>query len=289
MGQSRLSFRSISAWAAVLLALSLAADAGAAQMGSTFTNSIGMEFVRIPAGSFLMGRAEDPPDPCAGGRPQVASGLALHDKGCDEEKPQHRVTISRPFYIGKYGVTQEQWCRVMGNNPAIFQSETAGTDWKRHPVENVSWQAAQAFCNRLNQKEDTNAYRLPTEAEWEYAARAGSSAERYGDLDRIAWYVGNSGARTNRVGTKEPNAWGIFDMLGNVWEWCFDWYDETYYAASPPADPRGPGEGAPGQGAFRVLRGGSWNSVAAAVRASRRDSASPGLQGRTIGFRCVRE
>jgi sulfatase modifying factor 1 len=145
MGQSRLSFRSISAWAAVLLALSLAADAGAAQMGSTFTNSIGMEFVRIPAGSFLMGRAEDPPDPCAGGRPQVASGLALHDKGCDEEKPQHRVTISRPFYIGKYGVTQEQWCRVMGNNPAIFQSETAGTDWKRHPVENVSWQAAQAF------------------------------------------------------------------------------------------------------------------------------------------------
>ena len=150
------------------------------------------EFVRIPAGEFEMG--------CSSG-----------DSDClSLEKPQHHVRISKGFEMGKYLVTQAMWKSVMGTNPSRFK----GAD---RPVERVSWNDVQEFLQRLNTQNDGYHYRLPTEAEWEYAARAGSTSSRYGELNAVAWYSGNSGKETHPVGQKQPNAWGLYDMLGNVW------------------------------------------------------------------------
>jgi formylglycine-generating enzyme required for sulfatase activity len=179
-----------------------AANPPASAARERITNIIGMEFVLIPAGSFTMGDDGESAD--------------------DDEKPRHRVTISQPFYLGKYEVTQMQWAVVMGNNPSRFKELS-------NPVENVSWNDVQEFIRRLNQMLlGARKYRLPTEAEWEYAARAGTtSAYSFGDdagnLYRYAWYKGNSEDKTHPVGQRDPNAWGLHDMHGNVWEWVEDW------------------------------------------------------------------
>ena len=188
-------------------------------------NAIGMEFVRIPAGSFMMG--------CSTGDTQCKP----------DENPRHRVQISRAFEIGKYEVTQAQWLATMQTNPSGNKGDT-------RPVETVSKLEAQDFIARLNAKNDGYKYRLPTEAEWEYAARAGTDAANSDPLDQVAWYAGNSEDETHPVGQKKPNAWGLYDMLGNVREWVSDFYDGNFYNNSPPLDPTGPPPGAIGRGAF---------------------------------------
>ncbi|MCL1915468.1 MAG: formylglycine-generating enzyme family protein [Desulfovibrionaceae bacterium] len=237
-------------------------QSGAAQgRDKTFTNSIGMEFVLIPSGSFMMGR-----DPA-------------FEEGNDSELPQHKVNISKPFYLGKYQVTQTQWEAVMGSNPSKFKG-------RNNPVEQVSWDDAQAFIKRLNAKEGHSRYRLPTEAEWEYAARAGtSSAYTFGDdkhdLSGYAWYDGNSGDTTRPVGQEQSNGWGLYDVHGNIWEWVQDWHGKKYYANSPETDPKGPSSRE-----YRVFLGGSWYDVAFEYcRSASRGYDSPDIRDFLIGFR----
>ncbi|MDR1920387.1 MAG: formylglycine-generating enzyme family protein [Candidatus Adiutrix sp.] len=258
-------------WAGLLsaLILSLVMGAAAALAEGTHVNSIGMEFVLIPAGSFVMGAPESESKAWASlpGRP-------------DRDVLPHQVTISQPFYLGKYEVTQGQWAAVMGDNPSRYRFEG-----ENNPVENVSWDDIQVFIQKLNQKDGTDRYRLPTEAEWEYAARAGTtSAYSFGDddseLGRYAWHQGNARATTHPVGQKEPNAWGLYDMYGNVWELTADWYGANYYADSPASDPRGPSSGTD-----RVHRGGSFVSAAAQCRSAYRLPCPPGTYNSNFGFR----
>ena len=164
----------------------------------------------------------------------------------------------------------------MGSNPSGFPE--CGLDC---PVERVSWEDAQEFIRRLNAMDGATTYRLPTEAEWEYAARAGTTGDRYGNLDAIAWCGENSGGRTHPVGGKVPNAWGLHDMLGNVWEWVEDWYGD--YPGGTVTDPRGPGSGS-----YRVLRGGGWHFSASYCRSSRRNNGPPGIRDYGLGFRLLR-
>jgi formylglycine-generating enzyme required for sulfatase activity len=236
-------------------------------LATTMTNSIGMRFQLIPAGEFLMGSPDSD-----------------RDAGRDE-KPQHRVRITRPFYLGVYPVTQSQWLSVMDRNPSRFK----GPD--NPPVEMVSWNDCQEFIYRLNERRDErgNVYRLPTEAEWEYACRAGSTTiYSFGDsadsLRDYGWYLNNSGGprtgSTYPVGQKKPNAWGLYDMHGNVLEWCQDWYDSEYYAASPINDPTGPLSGSD-----RVNRGGGWYDHARLCRSAYRYRDTPDYRSNSLGFR----
>jgi formylglycine-generating enzyme required for sulfatase activity len=181
----------------------------------TTTNSLGMQFVLLEAGTFHMGSSD----------------------GDDNECPVHTVDISHSFYLGTYEVMQGQWEAVMGRNPSQFP----GRD---HPVENVSWEEVQAFIGQLNAKEGGAKYRLPTEAQWEYAARAATvTAWSFGDdsrrLGEYAWYGENAGMQTHAVGQQQPNGWGLYDMHGNVWEWVQDWYGADY-PSGKVADPPGP-------------------------------------------------
>ncbi len=199
--------------------------------------------------------------------------------GQDDEKPVHRVCVD-DFYICKYEVTQGEWKEIMGNNPSNFQK---GDDY---PVESVSWDDVQAFIKKLNEKSGMN-YRLPTEAEWEYAARAGTTTKWYcGDdercLDSIAWYEANSKSETHPVGTKQPNKLGLYNMCGNVWEWCRDWYGSEYYKNSPVNDPTGPETGS-----GRVVRGGGWDGRARYCRSSYRSYGVPSYDLYNLGFRLV--
>jgi len=225
-----------------------------------FTNSISMEFVLIPAGRFTKGRL-------------------LYEFGKhDYEDPQ--VEISKAFYMGKYEVTQGQWRAVLGNNPSYFKD--CGDDC---PVESVSWHDVQEFISKLNQREGTDKYRLPTEAEWEYACQAGSQSaygfgEDAGNLGEYGWYSVNSGGRTHPVGQKRPNGLGLYDMSGNVSEWVSDWYDEAYYQNSLKNDPPGPSVGH-----YKVVRGGSWGDDPRHLRASRRFGVQPSNGVINIGFR----
>ena len=225
-----------------------------------------MEFAWIPAGEFRMGSTSSRAD--------------------DDERPRTRVRISRGFYLGKYEVTQELWHAVMGTNPSHFSG------CARCPVEEVSWDDAQAFVERLNGRSAGTSYRLPTEAEWEYAARAGTRGDDYAeDLDAIAWHEGNSGERTHPVGQKTPNAWGLHDMLGNVNEWVQDWYG--IYPGGRVADPRGPSAG---KHDLRVYRGCSWfigggpydNDCRPSSRLSWGVVSSPNRGSWHIGFRLLR-
>ena len=195
-----------------------------------------------------------------------------------DEKPAHSVTLSS-YYIGKYEVTQKQWVEIMGSNPSVFKGDNL-------PVENVSWNDVQEFLRRLNAKTGKR-YRLPTEAEWEYAARGGNRSRGYkysgsNDVDMVAWYNLNSGYRTHPVGSKSPNELGIYDMSGNVWEWCSDWYGSNYYYSKSSSNPQGPATSA-----SRVLRGGGWDYNDGRCRVSCRLSFSPGIRSSYFGFRLV--
>jgi formylglycine-generating enzyme required for sulfatase activity len=175
------------------------------------------------------------------------------EDGYDSEKPAHRVTLDS-FEIGKYPVTQAQWQAVMGSNPSHFKSNP------QHPVEMVSWNEVQEFIKKLDSMTDEH-YRLPTEAEWEYAARGGKKSKGYryagsNDAAEVAWYDGNSRKNTQPVGQKKPNELGLYDMSGNVYEWCLDFYDEDYYKKSPTRNPMNNNETT-----FKVLRGGSWGVI----------------------------
>lgn len=238
-------------------------------------NAIGMEFVKIPAGEFMMG--------CSAG-----------DKSCkDEEKPEHRVRITKAFEMGRYEVTQAQWKAVMNANESVFVGDN-------NPVEMVTRAEAIDFANRLNMRNDGYRYRLPTEAEWEYAARAGTTGATYGPLADIAWFGKNSNEETHAVGGKKPNAWGLYDMLGNVREWTADTFLATYYASSPADDPPGApsnsGErGQPGYlggagVALPLIRGGGWPNPEEALRVSDRyHYYGPTLRLSDLGFRLVRQ
>jgi formylglycine-generating enzyme required for sulfatase activity len=246
-----------------------------------------------PAEGFLMGSTDD-------------------DKDSEKyEKPQHRVRITRPFYLGVYEVSQAQYEAVMGDNPSNFSAggdgkeKVAGLETGQHPVEQVSWLDAVKFCNKLGEREGRRpfydidgdtvtvrdwkapGYRLPTEAEWEYACRANATPPaRYSFGDDVAelgeygWFGGNSDNRTHPVGQKKPNGFGLFDMHGNVWEWCWDSYAEGYYSVSPVDNPTGP---APASD--RVLRGGGWSTAPRYCRSANRSGLTPGYRSSRLGFR----
>ena len=232
----------------------------------TFANSIGMKFVLVPAGSFMIG---SPPD----------------EPGRGDDERQHRVTLTKGFYMGVTEVTQGQWCQIMGNNPSHFRD--CGADC---PVEFVSWNDCQEFVKHLNEREGGNKYRLPTEAEWEYACRAGSitafangSITKTGcghdpNLDVMGWYCGNSGKKPHPVAQRKPNAFGLYDMHGNIWEWCQDWYGP--YPSGHVSDPTGPSSGSD-----RVLRGGGWHEDVEGCRSALRVGRSPASRAGTLGFR----
>jgi formylglycine-generating enzyme required for sulfatase activity len=221
------------------------------EAGSTKVNlKDGQKYVWIPAGSFYMG--------CSPG-----------DTECDaDEKPAHNVSITKGFWLGETPVTQAAYLRVMGTNPSYFKGDDL-------PVEQVSWGEAKSYCEAIGG-------RLPTEAEWEYAARAGTVGARYGNIDAIAWYDGNSRNEFHPVARKQPNTWGLYDMLGNVWQWTADWYDEKYFARRDATDPQGPS-----LGTVRTLRGGSWSDSPRIVRVSDRYGSGPGYRGSIVGARCV--
>jgi formylglycine-generating enzyme required for sulfatase activity len=191
------------------------------------------------------------------------------------ERPVHQVTISKDFWMGQFDVTQKQWEDVMGSNPSF--NKAAGPD---APVEQVSWQDVQTFLAKANAMQQRWTLRLPTEAEWEYAARAGSTAETYGPLDEIAWYKGNAGGTTHPVGKKKPNAFGLYDMLGNVWQWCQGWFGD--YPNQAVTDP----QGAP-TGDKHPTRGGCYYCDAVHERAARRNRDVEDHAARSIGFRVV--
>jgi formylglycine-generating enzyme required for sulfatase activity len=219
--------------------------------------SVEPEMVYIPGGTFTMGCTDEQGNDC-----------------WDWENPAHKVTLGG-YYIGKYEVTQAQWKSVMGDNPSYWQGDNL-------PVENVSWDDIQTFIGKLNSSTGKS-YRLPTEAEWEYAARGGVGSRGYkysgsNTPDAVVWYDGNSAGKTHPVGSKSPNESGLYDMSGNVWEWCSDWYDD--YGSASQTDPRGPSTGSD-----HVARGGSWSSTAGFCRVSLRGSNSPDFRINFISFR----
>ena len=225
----------------------------------TITNSIGMQFKLIPAGTFKMG-SED----------------------FDRSKPMHTVKIRKTFYLSIYSVTQQEWNAIMGGNPSTFN----GSDL---PVEMVSWNEVQEFIRKLNERESSVKYRLPSEAEWEYAARAGTTT-RYSfgddesDLGDYAWYNENSAGKTHPVGQKKSNPWGLYDMHGNVYEWVQDEWHDSYDGA--PSDGSA-WEG--GDGTFRVFRGGSWSNFARYCRSAYCSINDPGYRYGFLGFRLLQE
>jgi formylglycine-generating enzyme required for sulfatase activity len=221
-----------------------------------------LEMVLIPAGEFLMGSPDSDED----------AGRA--------EKPQHRVRITKPFYLGKYLVTQKQWKAVMGRNPSHISHP-------KNPVGMVSWEDCQQFLAKLNSESAAGRgkFQLPSEAQWEYACRAGSTTRFcFGDKDsglgKYAWYLTNSDGKTHPVGEKKPNGWGLYDMHGNVWEWCADWSDFGYYEKSPEDDPTGAATGS-----YRVTRGGSWIDPASRCRSAYRGNGDPGKRDDNLGLR----
>ena len=232
-----------------------ALEAQWAQTSALFDES---RFAQIEPGTFMMGA-----------------------ETTDDEQPIHRVTLTRGFELGRYEVTQAQWEAVMGSNPSYFKA--CGGDC---PVEQVSWQAVQTFLRILNGVDARYTYRLPTEAEWEYAARAGSTtAYAFGDdpaeLPAYAWYGVNSQCHIRPVGRKQPNAWGLYDMHGNLWEWTHDWDGD--YPAGPVTDPSGPASGE-----YRTNRGGGWSNDPQFLTSSYRGSYRPGYSSNGLGFRLAR-
>lgn len=226
--------------------------------GDTFTDpTTGMELVYVPKGCFQMGDT--------------------FGDGESDEKPVHEVCVDG-YFIGKYEVTQGEYTKITGNNPSNLKKGD------RYPVEKVSWNDAQEFIRRLNERSG-RIYRLPTEAEWEYAAKSGGRKEKYAGADTpdgVAWYSSNSSGSTHPVGTKLPNGLGLYDMTGNVWEWCRDWYDANSYSGSLQDNPSGPSSGS-----YRVFRGGSWYLDQENLRAANRHRYSPSYRYNNFGLRLV--
>ncbi len=254
----------------------------------SISNSIGMKLVLVPAGSFTMG-----------------SPKTEADRGDDEA--EHQVEITKPFYMGIYHVTQEEYAKVVGKNPSWMSStgsarqKVKGMDTGRFPVDNVKWTDAQQFCNKLSALDSKagkpRRYRLPTEAEWEYAAReAGKSRSPFcfgetlnseqanfdGTFPFGKTIKGPSLSRTSKVGSYKPNNLGLYDMHANIWHWCADWYGKDYYGKSPKQDPQGPTSGS-----TRVLRGGGWCQNGKDCRSANRSNEAPSFSDGTIGFRVV--
>ena len=246
-----------------------------AKTAETTDPSTSANMIHVPGGTFMMGSNEKE----------------------DDVQPVHQVTLS-PFYIGKYEVTQAEWKEVMGRNPSFSKGDNL-------PVENVSWFDAVDYCNKRSVKEgltpcysgsgdniscdwEAKGYRLPTEAEWEYAARGGNKSQGYAysgsnDIGSVAWYWDNSDSRTHEMGTKAANELGLHDMSGNVAEWCWDWYAEDYYAQSPGRNPK-----RAGSGSYRLLRGGDWGYNAYHCRVAYRCLGIPYLCYSNYGFRLCR-
>jgi formylglycine-generating enzyme required for sulfatase activity len=262
--------------------------------GTEFTNTVGMKFVRIPAAKFMMGAPND------------------EQSAANNEKPRHQVEITKDFYLGVYEVTQKQYKAVIGSNPSHFSKDgpgkaaVQGMETDDFPVDNVSWNDAQAYLKKLNvlaaEKHTGRLYRLPTEAEWEYACRGGTDVKEPFSLkkpsaslsSKQANFNGNApygGAaqgpylqRTCKVGSYEPNPFGLYDMHGNILEWCEDWYGDTTYSEKDRKDPQGPK-----QGIYRMLKGGSWNYDAQYCRSAYRNYSSVDYRSTISGFRvaCV--
>ena len=242
----------------------------------TMTNSIGMDFVLMPAGSFMMGSRMSPKE--------IVARFGGEEKWYKPEQPRRTVKIQSRFYLQTTPVTQGQWQRVMEDNPSEFKDSVEDC-----PVEQVSWEDAQRFIEKLNGLEKTKVYRLPTEAEWEWACRAGTNTHFYTgdtekDLDQAGWYTNNSGGRTHPVKEKKPNTWGLYDMHGNVWEWVEDDWHNSYKGAPDGGrawidSPRG---------SYHVMRGGSWGDDALDCRSARRNGCWPGDRSIDVGFRLSR-
>ncbi len=262
-----------------LLSLAVAAPRIPAAEPRTITNSIGMKLVLIPKGQFTM-------------------GSPVEEEGSEDDETPHAVTLTTDYYLGVTEVTQDQFRRVMGSNPSGFQGEKVAeknprtgrvlraVDTSNYPVENLTWTEAVAFCRKLSalpaEQQAGRVYRLPTEAEWEYACRAGSkTAYHFGPevakLAEHAWFDQNAKG-PQPVATRKPNAWGLYDMHGNVWEWCSDWLGD--YSAEPSIAPAGPK-----QGTDRVVRGGGWDIDSAACRSAYRDGGEPTTRLESLGFR----
>jgi formylglycine-generating enzyme required for sulfatase activity len=227
--------------------------------GGEVRNFEDIEFVYIPPGKFKM-------------------GAQSYEAGCNlDEIPLHRVEITKGFWLGRYEVTQEQWQKIMESNPSHFKHD------KNLPVEMISWFDVEEFIKKLNSKSEEG-FRLPTEAEWEYACRAGTSTTFwFGDdrkeLEQHGWFGKGDGA-THPVGQKKPNPWGLYDMYGNVWEWCSDWYDARYYLQSPEKDPRGPSKGT-----LKAKKSGCWRQYADSCRSASRFPRPPTYKSPYMGFR----
>ena len=230
---------------------------GASEISIPVKNGISIEMVKVEAGIFMMGATSEMKNPYS------------------DEKPVHQVILSNDYYMGKYEVTQALWQTVMGSNPSYFKGDNL-------PIEQVSWNDCQEFISKLNGITGRK-FRLPTEAEWEYAARGGKQSNGYqysgsSNISDVAWYEDNSGSTTHPVGTKQANELGIFDMSGNVYEWCQDWYGS--YVGSPQTNPTGANSGS-----YRVFRGGSWRYELDFCRLSCRYSHTPSTRGSSLGFR----
>ncbi|TCK18721.1 formylglycine-generating enzyme required for sulfatase activity [Thiogranum longum] len=258
---------------AFLLALLLAAPTYARD---TLQNDLGMRFVHIPAGEFVMG-TED-----------IAAALQEMPEpeptGLVEETPAHTVVITKPFYLGETEVTQSQWLKVMENRPgpeALWKRD----DWATLPVVSISWFMAKRFVEELNKSDTHNHYRLPTEAEWEYVAKDGRNALRPVPIEALgdyAWFINNSGDMPHPVATRKANRFGVYDMLGNVWEWVEDGYARDTYRKAKRVDPTGPVNAA-----AKVRRGGSYHCPLHLIRPGYRSANPPGTRYEVLGFRVV--
>ncbi|MBF0426413.1 MAG: formylglycine-generating enzyme family protein [Magnetococcales bacterium] len=252
-------------WSATLFA----AEGGGGEQpppggGKGYFNTLGMEFVLLPAGTFLMG-----------------SDKNFDNEAFPDEMPQHRVTLTQPFYLGRNEVTQGQWVALMEENPSKVKGRNL-------PVDMVSWVEVQEFIRRLNVKEKTRTYRLPTEAEWEYACRAGTTTSHYwgnraDEIGLYAWFEGNARGRVHPVGQLRPNAFGLYDMLGNVWELVQDAYGDQAYRKHAAKDPF-----YEESNANHVYRGGSWDSTSWYARCANRGGLSAEERLESVGFRLAR-
>jgi formylglycine-generating enzyme required for sulfatase activity len=273
-------------------------DAWAKHLGTTVetVNSVGQTMILIPPGEFLMGSTDEQVEAALQATDEIRADQRAKARIEKSERPQHRVVITQPFLLGATEVTVGQFKKFAGATGYQTEAEKAATDAKAGtylaaasddlPAAYITWNDATAYCQWLSTQEKTT-YRLPTEAEWEYACRAGTTTQYsfgddYNELPKYGWHKTNAGSKSHPVGTLLPNPFGLFDMHGNLYEWCGDYYDEKWYSTSPPNDPNGPSAGS-----SRVIRGGYWNLLASYCRTASRNTYSPSYRGTTYGFRCV--